>query len=421
MLFGYFGYALIYFLLGRFYLFGLYNSFHNKTGFHSLFRFRLAVFAEILSAASRVLKVIVQLHTAVHITQTVLEILQHVVEFALYHAIGYIHARVSHDCVYHVVFVFVVRSAFCAIGQTLFYVRAVFRHSFELCGVFHEIVVKLGNFAELNRIEFYRKHGVFALEVLGVVIVGELNFEVFFLAYLHALNLLFEAGDKRFASQRKLLLFRRAAVEFHSVYAAAVIYVYGVAVFSRAVGYIHESALCFKTALYIFFHVLVGNGILRFFNGESFILPERYFGLYGYRYTENHGVGAEILYIHFGLVYGIDILVFGKSLAVCLRSASIKRFVEKHGRSVHVFYELARSFSLAKSGDIVFGFRLYISGVNFLVPLCVRHGKNELYAALLSFNFVFHCNLQKIVPNYDNTRGNFCQIVLTNYPNLVYT
>ena len=114
-------------------------------------------------------------------------------------------------------------------------VGAVFGKRLEFADFLGEGVVKFGQFAVLDAVNFALENGIFAGNVLGVVIVGERDFNGARFADLRADKLFLEVADKFVCANFKRLIFSLAARKFFAVDSADIIQRDKVAVDNRIV------------------------------------------------------------------------------------------------------------------------------------------------------------------------------------------
>ena len=110
------------------------------------------------------------------------------------------------------------------------------------------------------------EHGIFAAEIIRLIILGEFYVDVLVLADLHSDDRVLEAGDKRAAAEHEVIVLRSAAGELFAVYAAREVDVYGVAVFARPVRDLDVGRVLFEKLLHFVFHVGIGYIIFKLFD-----------------------------------------------------------------------------------------------------------------------------------------------------------
>jgi len=150
------------------------------------------------------------------------------------------------------------------------------------------------------------EHRVLALEVLRMIIFGEFDGNVLFLADVHADHLFFKTGNERFAAEFEVLFFGGAAVELYAVHAAAVIDNDGVAVFRRPAFHRHQAGISLLQAGERGFHVLVFNIILNFFKLYTLVFAQFDFGFDGYDGHEGNALVAHVLHVQRRLRHRLD-------------------------------------------------------------------------------------------------------------------
>ena len=117
-----------------------------------------------------------------------------------------------------------------AMGDLLFELISVFRYGILLGNILDEIVVDLGQLFLLDLMELDLELSVLALEVLRLIVLGELYIDGEFLIGAVTDDLLLKAGDKVAGAQLEVVVLRLAAFESLAVAEALKIDDDGVAV-----------------------------------------------------------------------------------------------------------------------------------------------------------------------------------------------
>ena len=167
-----------------------------------------------------------------------------------------------------------------------------------------------------------REHRVLSLQIFRMVIFGEPDGDVLFLADAHADDLLFKSGDKRMRTQGQGLLLGGAAFKLLSVDAAAVIDHDLVSVLRGAVRHVHRTGVAFPQALDLRLHRFVLNIILCFRKRYTRIRADFHFGLDGHGRDVSDAVFRKIADIEIGcgdrldggLLFQNFIVIFGEGL-----------------------------------------------------------------------------------------------------------
>ena len=95
-------------------------------------------------------------------------------------------------------------------------VRLIFVKRVKLRNIDSKFVVKLRKLLFFYFVYGNGNSSVFTRKIFGMILLGKVTL-ISFVVNLHADNLLFKAGNKRMASELKLLIFSRASVRLNSV------------------------------------------------------------------------------------------------------------------------------------------------------------------------------------------------------------
>ena len=195
------------------------------------------------------------------------------------------------------------------------------------------------------------EHSVLAGQVVGMILLGELNAQVALLADVHAHHLLFKAGDEHARADRQGLTLRGAALKGDAIHAAGVVQVYDIAVFNGAVGHILGGARALHIVLDAGVHGLVGHFFHVLFNGYALVFAQRHVGLYEYL----QGIlqlltGADLLHIYLGTIHNLKVFSLD-GLFVGGLGDKLEGVVIEHPFAVHILNQLAGGLALAEAGD----------------------------------------------------------------------
>ena len=129
----------------------------------------------------------------------------------------------------------------------------------KLADVLGELVVHSGQLLGLDFMELNLKHGGLALELLGVVVLGEGDVHVELVAHAVAHHLVLKAGDELAGAQGQLVVVGLAAAKLLAVQVAVEIDGDDVAVLSGAALYGNHAGVALAHAVNLAVHVLAGD------------------------------------------------------------------------------------------------------------------------------------------------------------------
>ena len=223
-------------------------------------------------------------------------------------------------------------------------------HGVLLGDVLDELVVDLRQLLLLDGLHLAGKDGGLALEILGMILLGEGDVDVLLLAGIDTHQLLLEAGDEGVGADVQGLILGGAALEGHAVHLAAVIEDDPIPVLHGPI-HVLIADLLLLLHLQSVVHFFVRHSIRQLLHGYTLVLAQRYVGL---ELDLGHvgdalGLAHDGDIHHGGTVHG-DQLMLSHGGVVGLRPAKIEGLViEDHGAVVGL-NDLAGGFALAEAG-----------------------------------------------------------------------
>ena len=222
------------------------------------------------------------------------------------------------------------------------------------------------------------EHGVFALQVLCVIILREGNLYFDLLLRLCPDELLFESGDKRSGTDGQRVVLTLATFERLAVHEAFEVQDDLVFILYRTILYRDGTGVLLRLFLDLRVYFLLGHagGNLIYF--QSLVLAQGNFRFGSYLRSKDKGLALlDLLYVDLRLGYDLQ-LTLVISLRVCLRDQAVGRVIIEDLRSVHLLDHLARYFSLTETRHIDLVFLSHICVLERFLQLIGGHFDGKL-------------------------------------------
>ena len=195
------------------------------------------------------------------------------------------------------------------------------------------------------------EHGGLALQLLGVVILGEGDVDFRVLAGGGADELDLKAGDEGVGADLQTVLLVLAALEGHAVDEAFIVQHHGIPELGGALGGLDGGV---AVAELVDLHIHLGGVHLGFLphGGQALVLAQLHLGI-------EHAVdiqGEGLVLLHLGVLNGRaghDLqFLFLHGEIIGLGSQIIDGLLMEHAFSVHGFHDLPGGLALAETGDL---------------------------------------------------------------------
>ena len=199
--------------------------------------------------------------------------------------------------------------------------------------------------------ELNLKHGGLALELLGVVVLGEGDIQVFLVAGLHAHQLVLEAGDKGVGAQLQAVVLSLAAVKGLALQEALEVDDHGVAVLGLPI-HTHQAGVPVGEGLQALVHVSGGDLDLLLGGAQALVLAQSDLGIHRGGGLEGKAVLRHLaLDLHSGVAHHLEILFLHRSL-IGLGERNIHGLLEKHLSAVHPLDDLPGGLAGAEARHV---------------------------------------------------------------------
>ena len=193
------------------------------------------------------------------------------------------------------------------------------------------------------------EHRVLALEILGVILLGEGDVQVALLADGHAHHLLLEAGDEVARANDQRLMLGGAAGKRHAIHRAVIVQLGLVAVFQRAVGHIHAAGHALALLLNTGVHLIGGHLVHAAGHFHALVLTQLDFGEHKHLAGEGKILaGLHFLHIQLRTAHGLEV-VFLYSSHVRIGEEDFQRILIENAGTVHPLDQLARGLALTEA------------------------------------------------------------------------
>ena len=275
--------------------------------------------------------------------------LHHVVQLLLHHGIGHIALGGAHHAVHQRL-----AGGFPGLGiggllHLLLQIGAVLGQGVEVADLGGELVIQLGQLLAGDGVQLHMEHRVLALEVLGVILLGEGDVQIALLADGHAHHLLLEAGDEVARADHQRLMLGGAAGKRHAIHRAGVVQLSLVAVFQRAVGHVHAAGHALALLLDAGVHLVGGHLVHAAGHFHALVLTQLDVGEYKHLAGESKVLaGLHLLHVQLGTAHGLEVIVLDGA-HVRIGEENFQRILIENAGAVHPLNQLARSLALAEA------------------------------------------------------------------------
>ena len=385
-----FGYLRVYLFLRRFELFFLNELRNDELVLYVLDRRFLVVLSEIGVRNLEEVEIILQLQALIH--QLILEFLHERIDLSFDHRLRDLHLGILRDRLQNAVFGSVRRTLIRALLQSFLGLCLVRFYRFAARRVLDELVGKLGKLLALQGIELHVEHRGLTLKVFRLIIFGEGNVDVLFLADRHTHDLIFKPGNELTAAERKIEALRFAAVELHAVHRAHEIDICDIAVLRRSVRNRHLACVSIEQSIELRLDLLVLNSIRVLLDFHTLIRGNFYLRIYGNDRRKHDLLVLELIHGNLGLAdEGILFGFLFDRLIVALGKKDIQAVLVKYALAVNVLDNVLGRLALTEAVHREFISRFHVRLRERVLPFLTVELEGDLDGAFFRrFGSVFH-------------------------------